>query len=193
MLDAVTVLSIPSPSQGVWHLGPLPIRGYALAIILGIVAAIWIGERRWAARGGRRGDVQDIAVWAVPFGLVGVRFDLDVGADRIGVILEVCGILHQVLLAFLLDAFDLDVSLLHAGSGHRLLGTPFLRHVSAGAARTQAPARIPPYAACGSPASMQLSNRLTSDMKTVYSQRPSTPSLRSDRRASGAVTQERRE
>jgi prolipoprotein diacylglyceryl transferase len=69
----VTVLSIPSPSQGVWHLGPLPVRGYALAIILGIVAAIWIGERRWAARGGRAGEVQDLAVWAVPFGLVGGR------------------------------------------------------------------------------------------------------------------------
>jgi prolipoprotein diacylglyceryl transferase len=67
------VLSIPSPSSGVWHLGPVPIRGYALAIILGIVAAIWIGERRWQARGGRAGEVQDLAVWAVPFGLVGGR------------------------------------------------------------------------------------------------------------------------
>jgi prolipoprotein diacylglyceryl transferase len=66
-------LSIPSPSNGVWHLGPMPIRGYALAIILGIVAAIWIGERRWAARGGRPGEIQDLAVWAVPFGLVGGR------------------------------------------------------------------------------------------------------------------------
>ena len=66
-------LFIPSPSSGVWHLGPVPIRGYALAIILGIVAAIWIGERRWAARGGRAGEVQDLAVWAVPFGLVGGR------------------------------------------------------------------------------------------------------------------------
>jgi prolipoprotein diacylglyceryl transferase len=69
----VTVLSIPSPSHGVWHLGPVPVRGYALAIILGIVAAIWIGERRWQARGGRAGEVQDLAVWAVPFGLVGGR------------------------------------------------------------------------------------------------------------------------
>jgi prolipoprotein diacylglyceryl transferase len=69
----VTVLSIPSPSSGVWHLGPLPVRGYALAIILGIIASIWIGERRWAARGGRPGEVQDLAVWAVPFGLVGGR------------------------------------------------------------------------------------------------------------------------
>ena len=51
------VLSIPSPSESVWHLGPVPIRGYALSIILGIVAAIWIGEKRWVARGGRSGEV----------------------------------------------------------------------------------------------------------------------------------------
>jgi prolipoprotein diacylglyceryl transferase len=68
-----TTLSIPSPSQGIWYLGPMPIRGYALCIIVGIVAAIWIGERRWVARGGRPGDVSDLAVWAVPFGLVGGR------------------------------------------------------------------------------------------------------------------------
>src|SRR3954453_9570196 len=73
MLNALTALSIPSPSEGIWHLGPVPVRGYALAIILGIVAAIWIGERRWQARGGRAGEVQDLAVWAVPFGLVGGR------------------------------------------------------------------------------------------------------------------------
>src|SRR5439155_25653209 len=64
---------LPSPSQGVWHLGPVPIRAYALCIVAGIVAAIWIGERRWVARGGRRGTVSDIAVWAVVFGLVGGR------------------------------------------------------------------------------------------------------------------------
>lgn len=69
----VELLTIPSPDQGVWHLGPVPVRGYALAIILGIVAAIWIGERRWVARGGRSGEVQDLAIWAVPFGLVGAR------------------------------------------------------------------------------------------------------------------------
>ncbi|KRE96153.1 prolipoprotein diacylglyceryl transferase [Nocardioides sp. Soil774] len=69
----VTLMSIPSPSQGVWHLGPLPIRGYALSIILGIVVAIWIGERRWVARGGTAGEVSDLAIWAIPFGLVGGR------------------------------------------------------------------------------------------------------------------------
>jgi len=68
-----TILSIPSPGNGIWYLGPLPIRGYALCIIAGILAAIWIGERRWVARGGRSGEVSDLAIWAVPFGLVGAR------------------------------------------------------------------------------------------------------------------------
>jgi len=63
----------PSPPQGVWHLGPLPIRAYALLIITGIVVALLIGDRRWAARGGQRGVVYDIALWVVPFGLVGGR------------------------------------------------------------------------------------------------------------------------
>ena len=64
---------IPSPGRGVWHLGPLPIRGYALCIIAGVVVAIWLGERRWVARGGKRGQIGDIAIWAVPFGLIGGR------------------------------------------------------------------------------------------------------------------------
>jgi prolipoprotein diacylglyceryl transferase len=69
----VTLASIPSPSQGVVHIGPLPVRAYALCIIVGILAAVWIGERRFVARGGPRGAVADIATWGVPFGLVGGR------------------------------------------------------------------------------------------------------------------------
>ena len=65
--------SIPSPSQGVWNLGPIPVRAYALCILAGIFVAIWIGGRRWAARGGAPGTVADVAVWAVPFGIVGGR------------------------------------------------------------------------------------------------------------------------
>ena len=64
---------IPSPPRGVWHLGPLPIRAYALFIIIGIVVALLVGDRRWEARGGERGVIYDIAMWAVPFGLVGGR------------------------------------------------------------------------------------------------------------------------
>jgi len=69
-----TVLAyFPSPGQGVWYLGPVPIRAYALCIIAGIIAALVIGDRRWAARGGERGVIYDVALWAVPFGLIGGR------------------------------------------------------------------------------------------------------------------------
>src|SRR5688572_30811050 len=66
-------LSIPSPSEGVCYLGPFPIRAYALCIIAGIVVAVWLGDRRWQERGGKPGQVGDIAIWAVPFGIVGGR------------------------------------------------------------------------------------------------------------------------
>jgi prolipoprotein diacylglyceryl transferase len=69
----VILASIPSPDQGVWYLGPFPLRAYALAIITGVVVAVWLGEKRWVARGGKPGQVGDIAIWAVPFGLVGGR------------------------------------------------------------------------------------------------------------------------
>lgn len=64
---------IPSPSQGTWNLGPLPLRAYALLIILGIVVAIVVGSRRYVARGGSPGVIGDIALWAVPFGIIGGR------------------------------------------------------------------------------------------------------------------------
>ncbi|WP_225822482.1 prolipoprotein diacylglyceryl transferase [Streptomyces naphthomycinicus] len=64
---------IPSPSHGVHYLGPIPLRGYAFCIIIGVFVAVWYGNRRWIARGGQSGTVADIAVWAVPFGLVGGR------------------------------------------------------------------------------------------------------------------------
>ncbi|MET7285056.1 prolipoprotein diacylglyceryl transferase [Streptomyces sp. NPDC005573] len=64
---------IPSPSHGVLYLGPVPLRGYAFCIIIGVFIAVWLGNKRWIARGGRPGTVADIAVWAVPFGLVGGR------------------------------------------------------------------------------------------------------------------------
>ncbi|MER5554434.1 prolipoprotein diacylglyceryl transferase [Streptomyces sp. NPDC002793] len=64
---------IPSPSTGVIELGPIPLRGYAFCIIIGVFVAVWLGNKRWVARGGRAGTVADVAVWAVPFGLVGGR------------------------------------------------------------------------------------------------------------------------
>ena len=64
---------LPSPTVAELQLGPLPIRFYAVCIIIGIGVAVWLGERRWRARGGDPYIITDIAIWAVPFGLVGGR------------------------------------------------------------------------------------------------------------------------
>lgn len=73
VLTQLLPATIPSPEQGVWFLGPVPIRAYALCIVLGVVVCLWLSERRWQQRGGRAGLVYDVAVWAIPFGLVGAR------------------------------------------------------------------------------------------------------------------------
>lgn len=65
--------ALPSPSTAVWQLGPVPIRAYALCIIAGIVLASVVTEYRLRQRGVAPGAVLDIAVWAVPAGIVGAR------------------------------------------------------------------------------------------------------------------------
>nr|WP_230414715.1 prolipoprotein diacylglyceryl transferase [Micromonospora tarapacensis] len=65
--------AIPSPSSAVWQLGPFPIRAYALCIMAGIVVACWVTERRLRRRGVAPGAVLDIAVYAVPAGIIGAR------------------------------------------------------------------------------------------------------------------------
>jgi prolipoprotein diacylglyceryltransferase len=61
---------IPSPSHAIWHAGPVPFRLQALFAVAGVALAIAIAERRYRAAGGRPGAVLDIAVWAVPAGLI---------------------------------------------------------------------------------------------------------------------------
>jgi len=65
--------ALPSPTQAVIELGPLTIHAYALCILAGIGAAIWIADRRLRDRGGEPGTALDVAIWAVPFGIVGGR------------------------------------------------------------------------------------------------------------------------
>jgi prolipoprotein diacylglyceryl transferase len=65
--------TIPSPTVGALHLGPLTLHAYALLILLGIVAACWITDWRLRQRGAPKWLVLDVAIWAVPFGLVGGR------------------------------------------------------------------------------------------------------------------------
>jgi prolipoprotein diacylglyceryl transferase len=65
--------SIPSPAEGTWYLGPVPLRGYALMILLGMIAGLIVANRRWQQRGGRAGTAYDVAMWAIPFGIIGAR------------------------------------------------------------------------------------------------------------------------
>ncbi|MEH0148074.1 prolipoprotein diacylglyceryl transferase [Corynebacterium sp. Q4381] len=65
--------NIPSPPQGVWHLGPIPIRAYALCIMTGIIAATYVGIRRYQARGGNPDTVWDALIVCVPAGIIGGR------------------------------------------------------------------------------------------------------------------------
>lgn len=67
------IASLPSPTVGVWHLGPVPLRMYAVCILLGIVVAVWLTGRRLVDRGYEAGQALDVAAYAVPFGIVGGR------------------------------------------------------------------------------------------------------------------------
>lgn len=66
-------LSIPSPSESVWMIGPIPLRAYAFAIITGILVAWWLLERRYQAKGGPKDVSVDVTVWMIGFGIVGGR------------------------------------------------------------------------------------------------------------------------
>ncbi|MEV6815142.1 prolipoprotein diacylglyceryl transferase [Micromonospora sp. NPDC051296] len=73
LASPMPLAALPSPSTAVWHLGPFPLRAYALCIIAGIVVACWVTERRLRQRGVAPGAVLDIALWAVPAGIIGAR------------------------------------------------------------------------------------------------------------------------
>lgn len=66
-------MSIPSPDVNAINLGPLRIHFYALAILVGIVAAVIVTNRRLTARGGEPWVVIDFAIWTVALGIVGAR------------------------------------------------------------------------------------------------------------------------
>ena len=64
---------IPTPTSSQIGIGPFTIHFYALCIISGIVIAIWLGDRRFRAFGGAEHIVADVAIAAVPAGIIGGR------------------------------------------------------------------------------------------------------------------------
>lgn len=67
------VASFPSPSRSLWHVGPIPIRAYAICVVLGIIAGLWVASVRYRKIGGQPGMILDIATVAIPVGLLGAR------------------------------------------------------------------------------------------------------------------------
>ena len=65
--------ALPSPTTAALEVGPLMIHAYALCILVGIAVATWIADRRLRDRGAEPGTALDVAMWAVPFGIVGGR------------------------------------------------------------------------------------------------------------------------
>ena len=65
---------IPSPSQSSFEVGPLTFHFYALCIIAGIAVAIWLGDKRLRAHDPALVTVvSDVAIFAVPAGIIGGR------------------------------------------------------------------------------------------------------------------------
>jgi prolipoprotein diacylglyceryl transferase len=76
-------LHIPSPPASGFHVGPAFIHVYGLMYVVGITLAVLITRRRWQATGGDPALVADVAIWAVPAGIIGARiyFDITTPAD----------------------------------------------------------------------------------------------------------------
>jgi prolipoprotein diacylglyceryl transferase len=74
---AMISASIPSPDWSGFDIplpwGSLRIHAYALCILAGIIAGLWLTSVRWTRRGAPEGSVWDIAIWAIPFGIIGGR------------------------------------------------------------------------------------------------------------------------
>ena len=65
---------IPSPPHSSFQVGPLTFHFYALCIIAGIAIAIWLGDKRLRAHDPNLTSVvSDVAIYAVPAGIIGGR------------------------------------------------------------------------------------------------------------------------
>lgn len=63
--------SIPSPSSEL--IPVIGVRYYGVMIALGVLAGVMLARARWKAAGHDPDEISDIAVWAVPAGLIGSR------------------------------------------------------------------------------------------------------------------------
>jgi prolipoprotein diacylglyceryl transferase len=69
----VLVGYIPSPPHGIIYLGPIPLHAYGLMLALGVLAAAYVAEKRWAAKGHDPKEIGQLAVPVVIAGVIGAR------------------------------------------------------------------------------------------------------------------------
>ena len=85
-MSALSLATIPAPSSNTIEIGPLTIHYYGIAIALGVLLAITVLRRRYAALGGDVDLADRTALWAVGLGFVGAR--LAYVTPRVGDFLE---------------------------------------------------------------------------------------------------------
>jgi phosphatidylglycerol---prolipoprotein diacylglyceryl transferase len=69
---------IPSPSTGVYHVGPFTLHMYGVMLLLAIAAALWLTGRRWVGFGGDWDLVYRVTIWGVVAGIIGARLYHDI-------------------------------------------------------------------------------------------------------------------
>jgi prolipoprotein diacylglyceryl transferase len=69
----VTVAFIPSPKNGILHIGPVPLHAYGLMLAIGVLVAAKVAKTRWTRTGRDAKDFSAIVVPTVIAGVVGAR------------------------------------------------------------------------------------------------------------------------
>jgi len=64
---------IPTPSLSAVALGPLTVHFYAVCILIGVIGAIIVGRNRYSQLGGNANEITDVAIFAIPAGIIGGR------------------------------------------------------------------------------------------------------------------------
>ena len=73
---------IPSPSINDFNVGPLEFHLYGLTYVAAAAVGLLILVRRWEAAGGSRELIWDVAIWAIPAGLIGGRIYFDLTSSN---------------------------------------------------------------------------------------------------------------
>jgi len=79
-LMSAALASIPSPSTGVFHLGPFTLHMYGVMLLLAIAAALTLTGRRWVRFGGDWDLVFRVSIYGVIAGIIGARLYHDISS-----------------------------------------------------------------------------------------------------------------